>query len=215
MAWIGASVAHAQVSGSVSLVSDYRFRGVSLSDGDPAVQAAVAYDHDSGLYLGLFASTVRLATDRQTGLQAVGQAGYAMRGPGGLAWDIGVLYSGFSNPSDLGYADCYFGVASTEWSARLSYAPRYFGQPYSALYAELNVTPRSEHALFPLLHVGWLTAHPPPYDGSRSRWDGRVGLGYSHDLLTLQLSWVTASSADGGPESPRKSAWVLRVTAWL
>jgi uncharacterized protein (TIGR02001 family) len=188
---------------------------VSLSDGDPAVQAAVAYDHDSGLYLGLFASTVRLATNRQTGFQTVGQAGYALRGLGGLSWDIGALYSGFSNPSDLGYVDYYVGVASTEWSARLSYAPSYFGQLYSALYAELNVTPRSEHALVPLLHVGWLTANPPPYYGSRSRWDGRFGLGYSHESLTLQLSWVTASRAEGESGGQRKSGWVLRLTAWL
>ena len=33
---------HAQVSGSVGVVSDYRYRGYSLSDGDPAVQASVA-----------------------------------------------------------------------------------------------------------------------------------------------------------------------------
>ena len=213
VAWLIGSAAQAQVSGSVSVVSDYRFRGVSLSDGDPAVQGALVFDHASGLYLGAFASTVRLAADRRTGLQSVGQVGYAMRA-GEFAWDLGASYSGFTEPGDLGYADFYVGAASTDWSVRLSYAPRYFGQPYSALYAEINLTPRSEHVLVPLLHLGLLSTHPPPYDSSRTRWDGRVGLAYNPESLTVQLSWGTASRS-GSPAGPSKSAWVLRLTAWM
>lgn len=46
------------VSGSVTLVSDYRFRGVSLSGGDPAVQGGVTVAHDSGFYVGSWASSI-------------------------------------------------------------------------------------------------------------------------------------------------------------
>lgn len=45
-------------SGSVTLVSDYRYHGVSLSDGDPALQAELAYESDSGLYGGVFVASV-------------------------------------------------------------------------------------------------------------------------------------------------------------
>jgi uncharacterized protein (TIGR02001 family) len=209
---VGAGSANAQLSGSISVVSDYRFRGVSLSDGEPAAQGTVVYDHASGLYVGLFASTVRLASDRATGFQTTGQAGYALR-VGDLAWDAGTSYSEFTE-GGLGYADFYIGAASTDWSARLSYAPRYFGQPYAALYAELNLTPRSEHALAPLLHFGLLSAHPPPSYGERTRWDARVGVAYNHEALTVQLSWGTVSRIED-PAGPSKSAWVLRVTAWM
>ena len=40
------------VSGNVAVVSDYRFRGVSLSGGDPAVQGGVTLSHSSGFYVG-------------------------------------------------------------------------------------------------------------------------------------------------------------------
>ena len=54
------ATARADWSGSIALVSDYRFRGISLTDGQPALQAGVAYDHPTGLFAGLFASNVDL-----------------------------------------------------------------------------------------------------------------------------------------------------------
>ena len=46
------------VSGSVALVTDYRFRGVSLSDGDPAIQGGLTIGHSSGFYVGTWASSL-------------------------------------------------------------------------------------------------------------------------------------------------------------
>src|SRR3546814_13753478 len=44
------------VSGGVSVVSDYRFRGLSRSDGKVEVQSTISVDHDSGLYAGVWGS---------------------------------------------------------------------------------------------------------------------------------------------------------------
>ncbi|HEU0199118.1 MAG TPA: TorF family putative porin, partial [Burkholderiaceae bacterium] len=200
---------------SATLISDYRFRGVSLSDGRPAVQATLAYDHGSGFYGGLFASSVRLTSDGDTGVQGLGYVGYARRGLGALAWDLGVAYTDFSKPRDWNYADYYVGVAGTDWSARLSYAPRYFGFDYAALYTELNLTPGSERSVVPLLHVGWLRTVAAPEYVTRSRWDARLGLAYSSGSFGLQLSWVAASHADYVLSRQRRSGWVLRATWWL
>lgn len=46
------------VSGNVALVTDYRFRGVSLSGGDPAIQGGVTLTHESGFYVGAWASSI-------------------------------------------------------------------------------------------------------------------------------------------------------------
>lgn len=53
-----APAAALDVSGEIGAVSDYRFRGVSLSNGHPAVQASVTIEHASGLYVGLWTSTL-------------------------------------------------------------------------------------------------------------------------------------------------------------
>jgi uncharacterized protein (TIGR02001 family) len=65
----------AQVQGDVALLSDYRFRGESLTEGRPALQAGVNYDHSSGLFVGGLVSNVRRSrwsgrAPRSTGLHA-------------------------------------------------------------------------------------------------------------------------------------------------
>jgi uncharacterized protein (TIGR02001 family) len=46
------------VSGSVTVVSDYRFRGISQSDKNFAVQGAVTVTHESGVYAGVWGSSI-------------------------------------------------------------------------------------------------------------------------------------------------------------
>lgn len=50
--------ARLSVEGSLAMVSDYRFRGISLSEGDPAVQGGATARHSSGLYVGAWGSTI-------------------------------------------------------------------------------------------------------------------------------------------------------------
>lgn len=205
-----AQPARAQLSGSASVASDYRFRGISLTDGRAAAQAALVYDHASGAYAGAFASNVRLA--RHSGLQSLGYAGLAWRAGRDLTWDIGAAYSHFTRPDGWDYAEYHVGLAFSDWRARLSYAPRYFGRPYAATYAEIDVSPAGERRWAPLLHIGWLGTEPLEYE-PRSRWDVRIGVVYVHAPFTVQLSWGTASHATSGTTD--KSAFVLRATTWL
>ena len=46
------------ISGSVALVSDYRFRGVSQTDKGMAVQGGITATHESGAYVGTWASNL-------------------------------------------------------------------------------------------------------------------------------------------------------------
>lgn len=46
------------VSGSATLISDYRFRGISQTDGEMAVQGGVTVAHDSGVYAGAWGSSL-------------------------------------------------------------------------------------------------------------------------------------------------------------
>lgn len=187
-----------------------------MSDRRPAAQVALAYDHPSGTYAGLFVSSVRLGAERKSGLQGLGYVGHSGRLASGLSWDAGVSYSDFSRPGGYAYAEYHVGLAHVDWSTRLSHAPRYFAQQYSASYAELNLTPGSDRELVPLFHVGLLHSSGPQYLGPRRIWDGRIGLAYSFGLTTVQLSWGTASSArTAASGASDRSAWVLRLTRWL
>jgi uncharacterized protein (TIGR02001 family) len=46
------------ISGSVTLVNDYRYRGVSQTDEEMAIQGGVTATHESGLYAGFWASNL-------------------------------------------------------------------------------------------------------------------------------------------------------------
>src|SRR5512135_1604841 len=92
-----ATDAHAQVAGTVAVVSDYRFRGVSLSREKPAIQASVGFDTPSGWYAGVFGSTIELAATGTRGVQAVPYVGIAAPAAGDLHWEAGADYSLFSS----------------------------------------------------------------------------------------------------------------------
>ena len=80
----------AQVGAGVSLESDYRFRGPSLSDRRPVLSLNLSYDHSSGAYAG--ASAI-VADTRYQGVEALGfmeYAGFVKRLGDSLALDVGV-----------------------------------------------------------------------------------------------------------------------------
>jgi uncharacterized protein (TIGR02001 family) len=51
------------LSYNVGVVSDYRYRGISQSRLDPALQGGIDFAHKSGFYLGTWASTIKWIKD--------------------------------------------------------------------------------------------------------------------------------------------------------
>ena len=65
---MNAGPAHAEISPEkfttyVSLTSDYRFRGISQSERNPAIQGGVDFQHDNGIFAGVWASTIDFADE--------------------------------------------------------------------------------------------------------------------------------------------------------
>ena len=104
------------VSGSVALVSDYRFRGVSQSDKGMAVQGGVTLTHESGLYAGTWGSNL---------------AGWGTFGGSNMELD---LFAGYAVP--LGSATLDVGLT---WYMYPSGANKTdFAEPYVKLSSELG-----------------------------------------------------------------------------
>jgi uncharacterized protein (TIGR02001 family) len=64
------------VSGAATIISDYRFRGISLTGKDPAVQATINVSHSSGVYVGTWASSLDMG-DRYGPTEVDFYAGWA------------------------------------------------------------------------------------------------------------------------------------------
>jgi uncharacterized protein (TIGR02001 family) len=195
-----ASGVSAQISGTASVVSDYRYRGITLSDQKPAAQIGLTYDDPVGWYGGAFGSTVRLAPPADPGFQAIVFAGFASRLASGISLEAGGDYSAFSGAASYyDYGEIYLGVATEKLSARIYYSPRYFGLPAKAVYAEINgAQPLIDRARL-LVHVGFLRTSTEYAYGSPSNQhvvDGRIGVGVTFDLFQLELAWVGISAAN-------------------
>lgn len=55
------ATATADLSGAVTLSSEYIYRGQAVSDHHPAVSVGIDYEHDSGFFGGIWASSIDLA----------------------------------------------------------------------------------------------------------------------------------------------------------
>lgn len=89
------------VTGNVGLVSDYRFRGVSLSGGDPALQGGATITHESGFYVGAWGSSIDDAgTDFFGDLELDLFGGWSGSLSEGVALDAGLLLYSYPTNAD-------------------------------------------------------------------------------------------------------------------
>lgn len=117
------------VSGSVGLVSDYRFRGVSQSDENLAIQGGFTIAHEDGFYAGTWGSNLAgWGTFGGTNMELDIFAGYATTiGSAGI--DVGVtwyMYPAGADNTDFfeGYAKLSGTAGPVELTASVFYAPK-------------------------------------------------------------------------------------------
>ncbi len=128
------------VTGNLTLVSDYRFRGIAQSWGQPAVQGGFDYTHASGFYLGNWNSNVSSNSyNNGASLEMDLYGGYRFEPVKDLTVDVGVLnyvYPGArlnsapASPTGEKYdnTELYVGLTRGPFNAKLSYAVTdYFG----------------------------------------------------------------------------------------
>ncbi|QDZ08768.1 hypothetical protein FPZ24_15915 [Sphingomonas panacisoli] len=170
--------AHAQVSGRVSIDSQYRSRGYQITDASPVVTAAISYDDRSGAY----ASGVVIAGVEDSDIGIAGYEatlGYAARVTRALSIEAGVQRTAYARRTGerlaLAYDELYAGLTFRAITARIYYSPDYLRPGRRTLYTEVEGSLRVLPKLNVNAHVGALTdlGTPPPFV-ARSRIDWRV-----------------------------------------
>ena len=201
-----------QWAASLGVNSDYRFRGVSLSDEHPSLHAAFSLDHASGAYGGAALNTTELEPgERRPQWQAYG--GYAMTLAQGLSGELGGVLARISGESGYDYGECYLGLAAQRWSARLYYSPDYLGRGWASLYGELGASLPLGERLRLFGHAGALHALDENPIGVRpaTRYDASVGVALFIESFELRLAWVGTSHSYAAYPQRRNTA-VLGAT---
>ena len=115
--------AAAEISANVALATDYRFRGISQSDGE-AISGGLDVNFEHGVYLGAWGSSIE---DWGNGLELDYYLGYSTDISDALSIDVGYLYYGYPNAADdLDFEELYASVSFAEFTLGATYSDDYF-----------------------------------------------------------------------------------------
>lgn len=200
-------------TGNFSLVSEYRYRGISQTNAKPAVQGGFDYAHASGLYVGTWASNVSWLSDGGAGtvsnsLEWDFYGGY--KGTvGDFGYDVGLLQyyypgtypAGFTSPNTLeAYVAGSWKMLTLKYSHSIG---NLFGAVDSKGSGYLDLTGNFDlgdgYAL--VAHVGHqsIPAGGGFSRGDRSYSDWKVGVTKDFAGVTWGLSYIdTTAKGDAG-----------------
>jgi uncharacterized protein (TIGR02001 family) len=135
----GSSAALAEISGNVTMATDYVFRGISQTDNQLAIQGGLDYAHDSGFYLGTWASNVDSSffndgQDPQIELDLYG--GYSSELANGIGYDLGYIRYEYPGGSVNDTNEVYLSGSFNNFSASITYSDElaFFASKESAWY---------------------------------------------------------------------------------
>ena len=218
-----APVAEHQVSYNAALTSEYRYRGLSQTRFDPALQGGADYTHSpSGLYIGTWLSTIKWTKDLggDGDVEVDLYAGKRGQLTSAISYDVGGLYYWYpsndlnpnANTFEL-YGQVGFGPAYLKYSHATT---NLFGTANSKQsgYLDLgaNVPLPAVEGLVLNLHVG---RQRVKNNGQFSYTDYKVGLTKDLGFASVSLAWVKANTESYLSPTGRnlgKSAAVLSVS---
>jgi len=187
---IGA-VAQAEITGTVTAVSDYDFRGITQTSKDPALQGSIDYAHDSGFYAGAWASNVDF--DTKGDIEVDLYAGFA--GGETFPWDVGLVW--YTYPSSdgelLDFPEIYASLGYKWLEGKIWYSSNFGGASENAIYYEANANFELPAGFGLGLHVG---KSDGDYWDTADYFDYSVGVTYTLGHFDLGLKWVDGSDLD-------------------
>lgn len=207
VAGLGATQAQAiEVSGNVALTSDYRFRGISQTDEDIAVQGGFDVGFEPGFYVGIWGSSVDFGDGDETGdygtLELDYYAGWAGSiGDTDFTIDVGYLY--YDYPADTvdpegDYQEFMVGAGWRDLSLTLYYSDDFYAETDEAWYLSADYSFSILEDLSIGLHAGYSSfddddgpfAEGDGLDGTDEYIDYSVSVTYSWSGVDFSLAYV-------------------------
>ncbi|WP_423142024.1 TorF family putative porin [Parablastomonas sp. CN1-191] len=205
------------ITGNVAGVTDYRFRGLSQTSGDPAIQGSININHSSGIYAGAWSSSLDFRAVGPAAVAVYGNqeldlyAGWTGPVASGLTFDGGLLYYAYPG-GHVGKAEFFEPYASLTGAigpvtakAGVAYAWKQAALDFNAdgknddnvyVYGELGSSiPNTPISV--LGHLGWTKGALSPKFATGQTADYAGGFDYSigasanvYKGLSLGVSYV-------------------------
>ena len=191
------AAAHAEVTATITAVSDYDFRGITQTAQDPALQASIDYTHESGFYIGAWGSNVDFGDCCDENVEVDYYTGF--RGGEGVTYDVGLIYYTYPGAKSIDYPEVYAGLSYKWLSGKVWYSNDFGNSNDSAQYFEANGAWSLPANIGLTAHVGYSDGD---YWGDNHYTDYSIGATYTLSHFTLGLKWIDGSDlkiADGTP----------------
>lgn len=214
---------------SIAATTDYRYRGISQTRLQPALQGGADLVHGSGWYLGAWASTIEWIDDAggdgKVELDLCGgKRGELARG---ISYDIGALrylYTG----NELGRVAGFANANATEVYVQLGYGPAYAKYSHATTklfgladsensgYLDIGANIDAGNGVTVQLHAG---RQRVAHNGSASYTDWKIGASRAFGPATVSLAMIGTNADKSAYASPvngkflGKSALLLSVGA--
>ncbi|ACA85404.1 TorF family putative porin [Shewanella woodyi] len=192
-------IASAEVSGEVSLTNDYRFRGVSQTASNFAIQAGVDWSHDSGFFLGAWASNVDFDEPDYNGpdIELDIYAGYYGELNDDLSYDVTLYRYNYPGDSDLDYLEASIGVDFSGFRLAYWYTNDYGGSDLDLHYTEVNYSYEFYENWSLDLHYGYNFGDGiDDGEGFDSYADYSIGVSTEVAGIGLSLAWLDTDISD-------------------
>lgn len=213
LAALAPGMAHAQdvpsesglsVEANAAIVSDYRFRGLSLSDRKPAIQGGIDVTHGSGLFAGVWLSNIS-----NYGGSVIEADVYAGYGRSLAGFDVSGGVYGYLYPDGRGvnYVEVQSAVARTIGPVTTTFTAAYIPSQKNA-EENIYLSVDGELAIVgtPLSATVSIGRENGAYD---EKWDWSAGLTYKLDAFDISATYVDSNYGSALEEGRNGRAGVV------
>jgi uncharacterized protein (TIGR02001 family) len=202
----------AEISATTTLTSDYDFRGISQTLGDPAFQLGLNYGADSGIYMGVWGSNVDFGTEdygngNRPSTEIDLYAGYAFGDPEeSVGFDLGAIYYSYPNATDGNFPEVFAGLSKGVFGLKLWYTWDFNGAGDTAYYVDTNLTVPMDNNFSFLVHAGYSGGeyHADKWgrNGAGGEYlDWALGVNYDVGGWTAGFKYVDGSDYESDPRN--------------
>jgi len=197
----------AEVSGEIGVTNDYRFRGVSQTAGDFAVQGSIDYSADNGFFIGAWASNVD-DESYDADVEIDIYAGYwgAFGEDEEFEYDVTLTYYTYPGQDESSkYLEANVGFYYADFHLAQWYTNDYANADVSLHYTELNYSYEIVENWSIDAHVGYSYGDGADLDWGEDYMDYSIGVSTELAGVGLSLAWLdTNLSSDNMVDS---GAW--------
>jgi len=224
--------AHAQTEAPAStttfnaaVTSDYRYRGISQTRLQPALQGGADFVHATGWYVGAWASTIKWTEDAGGDGKVELDLYGGKRGDiaNGFTYDVGVLrylYSG----NELGKVSGFANADTTEVYGQLGYGPAYIKYSHATTnlfgfvdsensgYLDIGANLDAGNGITVQLHAGRQRVE---HNGAASYTDWKIGAARPFGPVTVTLAAIGANAGKTAYASPANGKFLGKTALQL